>query len=425
MYRINDLLKGLTPLVGWGLDPQVKIQKDLTLSSTGMTFQQRHPIVTLSNLKNCCPDYTDLQIADWSETVQYVEGEVVKFDDVNYEALADSINEEPSSVSEFWKEYDPFSSWLKMKTKASITKLISNLVTLKGINGSAKNLLSNTTYFDGVGSLINQSPRYDKLVGFVIKPKYGKGLSLRINKLGLQFTGPCTFPLYVYHTSNNRPFKVINCEVGANNTFKWLNIDLDLPYISDSTVSNGFWLLAYNPSEVTNDAKAVNRGKNYVLRPCLTCNPYDVIRYNQINTYAEVVPFSTADTRDGVLFDTEEVDYVTDNNFGLNIDMSVLCDITDTLLDNKDAFANAIATQVAVDMLREIAYNPNARLNRNVAVHSRAELLYEVDGDSTSYKKSGLAYELSKTLEALNLDLNGINKVCLPPKRTGVRMRNI
>ena len=88
-------------------------------------------------------------------------------------------------------------------------------------------------------------------------------------------------------------------------------------------------------------------------------------------------------------------------------------------------FQDIIAKQVAVDMLREFAYNANVRTNRHSINASRLDILYEVDGDSSSMKKSGLSYQLDMAFKAIKLSTEGIDRVCLPCKNNGIKYRTV
>lgn len=88
-------------------------------------------------------------------------------------------------------------------------------------------------------------------------------------------------------------------------------------------------------------------------------------------------------------------------------------DITNHIISQKVLFADTISKQVAVDLLREFAYNPNFRISRSTQNVSRIELLYELDGDSTSEKKSGLVHKLDLAYKA-------IGKKCLPKRISGI-----
>jgi hypothetical protein len=76
---------------------------------------------------------------------------------------------------------------------------------------------------------------------------------------------------------------------------------------------------------------------------------------------------------------------------------------------------------MAVDMLREFAYNPSVRTNRHAINASRMDILYALDGDSASMKKSGLCYELDMAIKALDISTRGQDRICMPCANKGIR----
>ena len=76
-------------------------------------------------------------------------------------------------------------------------------------------------------------------------------------------------------------------------------------------------------------------------------------------------------------------------------------------------------------MLCEFAYNANVRTNRHSINASRIDILYEIDGDSSSMKKSGLGYQLELAYKALKVNTDGIDRICLPCRNNGVKYRTI
>jgi hypothetical protein len=137
------------------------------------------------------------------------------------------------------------------------------------------------------------------------------------------------------------------------------------------------------------------------------------------------VDFSRTSTVSASLWDVDNNQYTYDNNYGLNLDITVSCDITDFIIEQRDLFQDIIAKQVAVDMLKEFAYNANVRTNRHSINASRLDILYELDGDSSSMKKSGLNYQLDQAFKAASLSTQGLDRVCLPCKNNGVKYKTI
>ena len=116
-------------------------------------------------------------------------------------------------------------------------------------------------------------------------------------------------------------------------------------------------------------------------------------------------------------------DYST--NYGLNLDISVSCDITEFIIEQRNMFQSCLMLQVASDFLREFAYNANVRTNRHSINASRMDILYELDGDSTSRKKAGINYQLELALKAISISTEGMDRVCMPCVNHGVKYRTV
>jgi hypothetical protein len=155
---------------------------------------------------------------------------------------------------------------------------------------------------------------------------------------------------------------------------------------------------------------------------CATCR-----QASTLGRFIDVVAFSVDNsTFDGKLWDQNNNIYHTDTNFGLNLDISVVCDFTEIFTGHKNEFVNLIKLQFAVDMLREYIYNANARVNRTAAIVSRADVVYALDGDSSKFsRRSGLSYDLEKAYNAFMINTKGFNTRCLPCNRQGVKYKSI
>jgi hypothetical protein len=111
-------------------------------------------------------------------------------------------------------------------------------------------------------------------------------------------------------------------------------------------------------------------------------------------------------------------------NYGMNVEISVGCDISDFIISQRAIFATVIQKQVAANVLRTIAMNPDVLVNRNQVNVTRDELLYELDGAPTG-RASGLGYELKQAYRALELDTRGLDRICLQCNNHGVKYRTV
>ena len=433
MYRADAIKENLLHLLGWRQNydtAEFAISDSLTESETGQYFQDMHPLITLDSIRSIIPRFnTD---APEYEDKEYKQGEIVSYNGKLYKLIQPTNKNgeaesyiDPSSV-DYWAVYDPFSDWLQTKTEASILKAVESYYSVQLADRTVKNLLESKVLFDGAGRLVDVVRNTNSLVGFEIIPIRAEGVTLKVEKIGLQFNKNGKFNLYLMHNSSPQPIKVIPVDYTKNGGMQWIDMqDLYLPYISDDTDAGGSWFLCYSQKELPGDMQAVEKNRDWSKEPCPTCSRIDYLNWQAWSKYLEIHPFKTPAPDTVEMWDVQNNVYTYTTNYGLNLKVTMECDLTDILIAQRKAFQNVIGLQVAADMIREFAYNPNFRINRMQQNFSRNELLYELDGDSTSNKKGGILYRLDKAMEALRIDTTGINRICIPCRNDGIRFRTV
>lgn len=439
MIRANDIQEKLLHLIGWEQNydtSDLKISDALTVSESGLYFQQIHPLLTLQNMSCIAPDFKNTTFNEYDSEKEYKKGNIVKINDTLYKALQNCKGISPEDESneiydatEYWVETNPFSEWLESKTKASIQKAISRYYTEKIAQGTYKTLCENKTLFDGTGRIVDVVKNRRNLVGFEIVPIRAKGVTAKINKIGLQFTEPGEYTLYLMHSSMYEPVKVITLTKTRKNSIEWFTVDdLYLPYQSENNDAGGSWYLCYLQSQLPEGSQAIRKDKDWSKEPCKSCSRSEYTSWLSWSKYLEVHPFYVNEEmlNEGMtLWDVENNEYTYDTNYGINLEVSVSCDITDFIVEQRAIFQDIIAKQVAIDMLREFAYNANVRTNRHSINASRIDILYEIDGDSSSMKQSGLSHQLNLAYKAIKLSTEGLDRVCLPCKNNGIKYRTV
>lgn len=433
MVRANDIQEKLLHLIGWEQNydtSDLKISDALTVSESGLYFQQIHPLLTLQNMSCIAPDFKNITFPEYNSEKEYSKGNVVDYQGTQYKALQKAQGKQPDIESEYWVETNLFSEWLESKTKASIQKAIARYCNEKTVEGTNKPLCESRTLFDGTGRLVDTVKNKKNLVGFEIIPVRAKGVTTKINKICLQFTKAGEYTLYLMHSSMDAPVKIIKLNKIRDNSAEWFTVDdLYLPYQSEDNDAGGSWYLCYFQSELPEGSQAIRKNKDWSKEPCGSCSRRELLAWMAWSKYLEIHPFYVNEELTDIedeslhLWDVENNQYTYDNNYGLNLEVTVSCDITDFIVEQRMMFQDVIAKQVAIDMLREFAYNSNVRTNRHSINASRLDILYEVDGDSSSMKKSGLSYQLDIAFKAIKLSTSGIDRVCLPCKNNGIKYR--
>lgn len=441
MYRIKEIQDALLHVCGWeqSYNPKEAIDSDLTRSESGLMFQGAHPLLTLDTMRAIMPDDWGYQYPEWNSRETYSAGTIVQHDlngnddELYWESIRDNnTNEIPGESVLFWKPYNILSDVLERVTRNGIATAIQTFTQIKQLDKETRNLLERRTFFDGAGRIRATLQNTHKLVGFEIVPVRALGVTAKIEKIGLQMTGGTGIvKMYLFHSSQIDPIKTFDLEFQVKNGgFQWFTLeDCFLPYISKDNNSGGSWFLCYNQDELPQGMEAINVSKDWSREPCGTCNIGSVEVWRELTKYLQVTPFmyNAPETfaEYPELWDIAYTMYTNTQNYGLNCEITVGCDLTDFIISQRQIFQDVIQKQVAVIALRALAMNPNVRVNRYQSNATRTDILYELDGNTSGVRPGGLGYQLKKAYEALKLDTQGLDRVCLSCNNRGVRYKAV
>lgn len=433
MIRIKDIQDALFGLVGWeqDYDPERHISEELTQSESGLYYTGAHPLMTLDNIRAIMPEKFTNQYPIWDADKEYAEGTKVRHAEKVWQAVADNIDSEPSEDSQDWQMFDALSDFLVQLTRMGIAQMVQTFLQTKSLLKESKPLLERRTFFDGAGRFNNVQENHGRLVGFEINPVRAMGVTAKIERIGLQMRGATgKVRVYLFHSSQREPVKVEDLEVTKDNgTFQWFNVkEWFMPYISDGNNAGGSWFLCYNQDDLPDGMEAINVAKDWSREPCGTCNIGSVEAWRELTKYLAISPFRVPALQTFAeypeLWDIADNVYTNTCNYGLNVEVTVACDLTDFIIREREVFATALQRQVAVTALRTMAMNPNVRVNRNQSNVSTQGVLYELDGNPQG-RENGMGMELRKAYEALDIDTRGIDRICLTCRPVGLRYRTV
>ena len=441
MIRIKDIQDAFKGLVGWRqpANPAFAIDPSLEESASGLYFQDAHPMLTLENMAAVMPDTWNLQYPEWSAAQPYRKGDKVRHSGIVWAALQDSTGQEPSAAdfngdysredygNPYWRPYNTLSDYVRRLAEGGMAAVVQAFLQTKQLAGETRGLLERRTFFDGAGRIKATEQNRHRIVGYEIVPIRSMGVTAKIERVGLQmYGGTGTVRLYLFHSSRPEPVRTFELQYTLQNGgYQWFALDgCHLPYISGNNNAGGAWYLCYDQDELPTGMEAVNVSKDWSREPCGTCNIGSLEAWRAITKFMQVSPFmhpapqGFADSP--LLWDIAGNIYTNTSNYGLNCEVTVGCDLTDFMIQQRQAFATALQRQVAVTALRTVALNPGVRVNRNQSNATRAELLYEIDGNPQG-RAMGLAHELREAYRALSIDTSGIDRVCLSCNNRGVR----
>lgn len=448
MIRLNDIQEHLLPLVGWqqNYNPQHEIDKVLCQSESGLTFQGAHPLCTLENVRAIMPDDYLFTYPNWNQLLEYKVGTKVLHGGNIWICNQDNVNVEPelsdfnddynndfgSESAGYWVLYKPMSDFVRNLMLQGINQMVMHFLTEKQLNHETRSLMERRTFFDGAARLQSIITPRGRLVGIEIVPVRSMGVTAKIERIGLQMTGATgTIKMYLFHSSQTDPIQVEEfAYTNTNGCFQWFTPEkpMYMPYIADGNDSGGAWYLCYAQDELPDGMRALNVTKDWSAEPCATCLGGSLESWRQLTKYLQASPFCT-DMPEGfsenpIMFDNGRLAYTNTMNWGINAEITVGCDLTDFIISQRMVFANVLQLQVAANVLRTIAMNPDVRVNRNQVNVTRNELLYEIDG-ATQGRPSGIGYELTQAYKALRFDTQGLDRICLKCNNMGVKYRTV
>lgn len=442
MTRIKEIQTALHSLVGWEQHWNLAkgIREPLLVSDSGLYYNQAHPLLTLDNVRSILPDRSELTVTTWDSSVTYKAGDIVSLNGVEYICRIANSDKNPSQSdfnddynedygNAYWSVYDQLSEYLDKAINGGITAMVTNFTVKKTMNKESKQLLDHKCLFDTTGRVGNRIATTHSLVGYELTPLRGTGVTTQLHRIGLQMTGADgVVTVYLFHSSNPEPVRTFNLRLSAADTYQWFELpkDVFMPYMNGSTNAGGSWYLCYYQDAMPEGMEAVNIVRDWSKDPCQQCGGGNVELWRSLIRHVRVSPF-----RMGVdetfltspyLPDLSSIVYTPTYCYGMNVELSIGCDTTDFIIAQRQIFANVLQKQVAYDLLRAIAYNPDSVVNRNQLNVSRQDFLFEIDGNAYTHSK-GLRGELRDAYDALDLDTTGMDSACLACNKTGVKFR--
>lgn len=127
MVRANDIQEKLLHLIGWEQNydtSDLKISDALTVSESGLYFQQIHPLLTLQNMSCIAPDFKNITFPEYNSEKEYSKGNVVDYQGTQYKALQKAQGKQPDIESEYWVETNLFLNGSRAKQKQVFKRLL-------------------------------------------------------------------------------------------------------------------------------------------------------------------------------------------------------------------------------------------------------------------------------------------------------------
>lgn len=374
MYNPELIKSELIGLMGWQQndDPNGWQLTDVNTSESGVYYNNVHPMLTIDNLISISKRYDD------------------------FEPSQGAVN-------------GLFSAWLKSKTEEGILEAVDMWLESKFQKRSVKNLLEDDVLFDAASNLDDFDYNGGFFVGMEFTVSRGKGMRMKKRELGLQLEENQTVRIYLFKSGQREAVKFIDVDYNQGGGVQWFTL-LDWELIGE-----GAYWVGYDQSAITgrsvNGVKDYGFGKGGIVQ-------FPTGRHFEAKAI-EVDGFT------GELWDLSQMNYTVSTNYGLNFRLDVRCDYTSFIIDQKEIFRRLIFLNVGIKLLEEMVWNANSRVNRNESNMTRADLMYAIEGDTQKTRTGrdiSLTGKREAALMAIAFDEAGLNRVCLPCRKKGVKI---
>lgn len=428
MYNIDLISEELKDLLGFyqNEDPNgtPQLQEDLLVSTSFMYYQDEHPLVTLRNLYKIAPEFSEITYDAYVPGDDYEVGNKAAFNSKNWIALVDNTGVEPGTDDNVWQEYDAFSDWLRKRVKTSIVKVVEDFVKRKEVLKKGSAIFEDKVLYTGTGRMTDLISNSDLFVGLNLELSRQKGALVKIPRVSFQFDGPVDFNLYVFHSSQTEPIQITPISYTKTNSVQWFDLGLDIKHFNTEIDAGGIYTVGYYQSDL-GTVKALNKVVNWYDEPtCSHCNQTDFNNYKLRSKHLSVYAVGAPEGVKGELFDINQLNYWNDRNYGMNMEVSVYCDFTDFIIEQKDMLKAAISKQFAIKVLERLIYNPEDDIDRAILTKNAARITYDLNGTDED-KSNSLRSRYLYDLKSIDFSTDGINRLCLKCNPKGVTYGSI
>lgn len=427
MFDISKVIECVYGVVGWcqSDDPcSETLDSDLLDSSSGVIINDQHGLVTQENISDTAPNFKLYQFKDWDVLETYNTGDRIRYQDVIYSSLIDgNIGNQPDTSTTEWQNVSLLSNWIRKKTKAFIGQFVSDIFIKKESDKVVKTIFDDQYIFTGTGKFNDLITKSNRFVGFEIKVKEDEDIKLIVNRIGLQLTEvQPSLDLYLFHSSVKEPLLVTNISTNKSNSFCWVELSdtIEMYYSSDSHDTGGLFYLGYYEEDLI--GQAIRKRYNW-RRPCGTCGgSRDFHFYRKWSKFASIIPvyFDNQYLDARLMPDIDGLREVYDNNFGLNLNISTHCDLSDFLCRHVSKHPNQLAKYIAMKFIYEMANSQ--RLNGDKA-QIKMDAQMELDDSRGAHT---IKQSVKQSMKSMDFNFSDLNSSCLPcSEPNGVRYKSV
>jgi hypothetical protein len=229
--------------------------------------------------------------------------------------------------------------------KTELIKVIDTFLLRQKEKVNSKELLQNATLLQSYNDRQYPISRSSRFVGYAITPRESKSIASKIQQVGFISGAAQTFTLYLFASNSYAGIQTKSIAITSVKTLQWFDLDWTIDYDMLTGGAGETYLIGYFEADLTADLYEID---------WTGANAHTANRY--FGHYMGIAPgrFSS-----NVLNGTNlpDLKYLKSSlnckTPGFNLRFNCKCDITNTLVDNIDMFAEAVQLKIAVRILSD------------------------------------------------------------------------
>lgn len=322
-----------------------------------------------------------------------------------------------------------FSGWCEKRLKASLKKMVNEWRALKLKELSARTLIERERLFRPQMVVVESGANTD-FVGLEIVSTDSMSLAHKVERIGIQLSENQEITIYLFRDGEASPIESKLVNYTGNRGVQWTTVDWVLSdggkyFIGyDANLLAGFAINGVQYADHLESGQGWKVGNHFSVMafhaPVVSYESGGIGEMEIENSFV----IGGAEDESSIVWNAETLTYETDDNHGLNLEITSFCDYSSLIVGQADSFAYALGLRAAIDFLREMVHNPNSAINRNAdnAVAQRQLLIYEIDGEPNG-RATGLQKDYMNAINGIMFNDSGVDSVCLPCKKKGVKFK--
>lgn len=365
MFNSTKVVDKYKNLLGWKQHhdvTEIDLPAELTLSDSKEYYQQKHPALRLDLIQALIPENYTLET--------YLR-----------DTITDSTNE-----------------------------IFNDLLQDRQVSSFGKTLLDQSVLLDRYGWINDKITNMNRFVGFQIKVKSVTALKMMINEIGLQLDNAQTLQLTLFHSQKTAPLTTIDMTTIGDGNWTWKTADLELNSFSAELFQGGVFILGYYQEDLT--GSAINYSNfDWNKGFCGSCGSNHSHVWRSIKKHFHVYPIyvPTGSFTKDEMFDLNSAIYTHDQSWGMNLKMSVHCDLTDFFIQNRMAFKNLLGWKVAHKILEMMKFSQQIN---TIEENIKMMIIRDLEGDVDT-KLTNIPSRYNRELKAVQFNTSGVNSDCL------------